>query len=269
VHLTFKEVRSKQKIQFAFMNIGYSVDSGDKRADAYFHSVQTECMQFTVTNEFGDQTTNLLLFSLEKLQKDGFLVRIHDLRHIVTEEFFLISKSNGIYSKQPRSKCKDMVFKEDFRAMVQGLTFQTDSTAFNYSKSPLLLELRKDLALKDRSRQDQTPGMEATELMPHREQATVSKKVDWVKQALSRVDPQREQLNSESLLLQGHPRYSNTMPLDQRGSLLFRDFFIVRCHFEGQEETESESLISLYQNMEVLNVEVFLYKDQEKMSIAS
>ena len=61
--------------------------------------------------------------------------------------------------------------------------------------------------------------------------------------------------------------------LQERGLLLYRDCIVVRCNFENDEqladETEQQSLISLYLKDDQVNIEVFLYNDAQKMSITS
>ena len=55
----------------------------------------------------------------------------------------------------------------------------------------------------------------------------------------------------------------------EKGTLLYRNIFIVRCIFDGAEETSQESVITLYLKDMNVNIEVSLYKEQSKMSIAS
>ena len=55
----------------------------------------------------------------------------------------------------------------------------------------------------------------------------------------------------------------------EKGTLLYRNIFIVRCIFDGAEETSQESVIALYLKDMNVNIEVSLYKEQSKMSIAS
>ena len=65
----------------------------------------------------------MILVTCEKLQRDGLLVKVHDLKELASEEFFLVRKSNGQYSKLPKSAGLDLVIKEDFRNLIFDLTF--------------------------------------------------------------------------------------------------------------------------------------------------
>lgn len=56
----------------------------------------------------------------------------------------------------------------------------------------------------------------------------------------------------------------------ERGELLYRNIFRIRCWFQASEETELDSLISFYTKKEgLMTVEVFIHTLEHKMSIAS
>ena len=55
----------------------------------------------------------------------------------------------------------------------------------------------------------------------------------------------------------------------EKGILLYRNIFTVRCIFNGSEEAPQESVITLYLKDHNVNIQVSLYKEQSKMSIAS
>ncbi len=56
----------------------------------------------------------------------------------------------------------------------------------------------------------------------------------------------------------------------ERGELLYRNIFRIRCWFTSGNESEVESLISFYQKKEgIMTVEVFIHNMEHKMSIAS
>ncbi len=53
---------------------------------------------------------------------------------------------------------------------------------------------------------------------------------------------------------------------------MYRNIFTVRCVFENKKEKEHQSLISFYEkkgDSSIISVEVFLYRETQKMSIAS
>lgn len=56
--------------------------------------------------------------------------------------------------------------------------------------------------------------------------------------------------------------------LQDRGLLLYRDSIMVRCQLESGSDFQ-EALISLHLKDGDVNIEVFLYKDTNKMSITS
>ena len=76
----------------------------------------------------------LILLSAEKINKDGFLIKMHDLRELASEEFFLVRKSNTQYTRLNRSAGLDLVVKEEFRNLVFDLTF-----AINIPSNQVLL----------------------------------------------------------------------------------------------------------------------------------
>jgi hypothetical protein len=77
--------------------------------------------------------------------------------------------------------------------------------------------------------------------------------------AIARFQTDPYQLPS-GVLLQKH----------DRGELLYRNVYTVRCVFEGQSESEHDALISFYVKKDLyISVEVFLFKETQKMSIAS
>jgi len=55
----------------------------------------------------------------------------------------------------------------------------------------------------------------------------------------------------------------------EKGTLLYRNVFPVRCIFDGAEETPLPSVITLYLKDQNVNIEVSLYNNDSKMSIAS
>jgi len=55
----------------------------------------------------------------------------------------------------------------------------------------------------------------------------------------------------------------------EKGDLLYRNIFMVRSIFEGGQETAQESVITLYLKDSYVNIQVSLYKEPSKMSIAS
>lgn len=63
------------------------------------------------------------MISAEKLKSDGFLIKMHDLKDLASEEFFLIRKTNGNFTRLNRSAGLDLIIKEDFRNMIFDLTF--------------------------------------------------------------------------------------------------------------------------------------------------
>jgi|LauGreDrversion4_2_1035121.scaffolds.fasta_scaffold07450_6 hypothetical protein len=79
--------------------------------------------------------------------------------------------------------------------------------------------------------------------------------------AIARIQTDQYSLPS-GVLLQKH----------ERGELLYRNIYTVRCCFDNNLEKEHESLISFYERKGEggsISVEVFLYQESQKMSIAS
>ena len=55
----------------------------------------------------------------------------------------------------------------------------------------------------------------------------------------------------------------------EKGLLLYRNVFMVRCIFNGGEEVAQESVVTLYLNDQMVNIEVSLYNEPSRMQIAS
>ena len=55
----------------------------------------------------------------------------------------------------------------------------------------------------------------------------------------------------------------------EKGTLLYRNIYAVRCVFNGQEPRPEDGVITLYLKDQSVNIEVSLYKELSKMSIAS
>lgn len=54
-----------------------------------------------------------------------------------------------------------------------------------------------------------------------------------------------------------------------KGSLLFRHVYYVRCNFDGAEMKCNESVISLYLRDRMILIEVVLFREPSQISIAS
>jgi len=55
----------------------------------------------------------------------------------------------------------------------------------------------------------------------------------------------------------------------EKGLLLYRNVFKVRCNFNDQQETAQDSVITLYLKDQMVNIEVSLYNEPSRMQIAS
>ena len=67
-----------------------------------------------------------VLISMEKVQKDGLFIKMHNLKDLESKEFFLVKKSNQAYSKLERHAGIDLIQREDFRSFVYDLTFASN-----------------------------------------------------------------------------------------------------------------------------------------------
>ena len=65
----------------------------------------------------------MVLISIEKVISEGLFIKIHDIKELLTEEFFLIKKSAGQYSRIARNQGGGFILKEDFRNLIYDLTF--------------------------------------------------------------------------------------------------------------------------------------------------
>lgn len=73
----------------------------------------------------------------------------------------------------------------------------------------------------------------------------------------------------------GVDAYDHAVNLDwrnisrEKGLLLYRNVFSVRCIFDGHDEAAKESVITLYLKDQMVNIEVSLYNEPSRMQIAS
>ena len=72
---------------------------------------------------------HLIMVCVERIQNDGFLVKLHDLKLITSEEFYLVRKSNGHLMRFNLSQNLQLMYQEDFRNLIFDLAFaqQTQS----------------------------------------------------------------------------------------------------------------------------------------------
>ena len=84
--------------------------------------VHTECLFL--------QKDHMILISVEKVQDEGLLVKMHDLLYLTSEEFYLVRKSNGHFTRLNAKLGEALEFKEDFRNLVVDLTFKAPVNEF-------------------------------------------------------------------------------------------------------------------------------------------
>ncbi len=128
---SFKEVVSQVSSKFCIYDSNAAVN----------YSVYTDCLAIPVCADFMPsgrefyQTDNknknlLVLLSVEKINRDGFYCKIHDINHqsTVTEEFFLYPKSNGTYHRlnKTNENLLSIVINNDLRPFLFELTFATN-----------------------------------------------------------------------------------------------------------------------------------------------
>eukprot|EP00347_Sterkiella_histriomuscorum_P013376 403364949 len=106
--ISFEEIISKVRLQMALFQQAY---------DGSF-LIHSECLKIS------DSKT--VLISIEKFQKDGMFVKIHNLKDLESKEFFLVKKSNSAYCKLEKNAGLDLIQKEDFRSLIYDLTFASN-----------------------------------------------------------------------------------------------------------------------------------------------
>jgi len=79
--------------------------------------LHTECLQLS--------PGHLLIICVEKIQNDGLFIKMHDLKNLAGEEFYLVRKTNGTFVRLNLSDGLALVHKEEFRNMVFDLAFST------------------------------------------------------------------------------------------------------------------------------------------------
>mmetsp|Transcript_9734 Transcript_9734/g.9456 ORF Transcript_9734/g.9456 Transcript_9734/m.9456 type:complete len:353 (+) Transcript_9734:1213-2271(+) len=243
--LKCEEVHSKEKVQVCFVNNKPVFDQVPSDFVIYSH-----CMKL--------KGTHVILLSVEKVVDEGVFMKIHDLKEFTSEEFFLIKKSSGQYSRLTLQQGGGFIIKEDFRNLIYDLTFsyqpqmpsgQVLATNVQYHKE--LHGMKGDgkefdldshlLVLPKRERNGKVALLKSLE--EQKDLRLAAKKVHRSKESAGQLE---------------------------KGQLLYRNSFMVRCQFDGKEETEQESLISFYINKkEDIAVEVFLFREASKLTIAT
>lgn len=106
---TFDDLTSLKKMKFSL----YQKDVIEQ------YVIHTECMKIAPEHH--------LLVSVEQIQQQGLLIRMHDILECKSESFCLLKKQNGQFSRLPEESTQDLIFKEDFRYFICELAAQTDS----------------------------------------------------------------------------------------------------------------------------------------------
>ena len=86
--------------------------------------IHSECLKFIDS----DEEPHMMLITFEKFQEDGFLIKLHDLKAPASEEFFIIRKSKGQYSRINRAAGIETLISngkehEELRNLLFDLTF--------------------------------------------------------------------------------------------------------------------------------------------------
>ena len=77
--------------------------------------MHSECIQI--------KQEHLVLVCVERIQNDGLLVKMHDLKLMTSDEFFLVRKSNGHLTRLNTNQNLALTYTEEFRNMVFELSF--------------------------------------------------------------------------------------------------------------------------------------------------
>lgn len=114
VIFTFEEIRTKDKCQVCMLETHLR--------DRYV--IHSECVKFKISEE----EEHMLILTFEKFQQDGLLIKMHDMKSAVSEEIFIVKKSNGQYAKLTRSAGIEAVLSngkehEQLRNLIFDLTF--------------------------------------------------------------------------------------------------------------------------------------------------
>ena len=105
---TFDDLTSLKKIKFSL----YQKDSDDH------YVIHSECMKI--------QDNHSILITIEYIQQQGLLIRMHDILECVTADFSLFRKQNGHFTPLGEESTLDLLVKEDFRNFIYELTYVVD-----------------------------------------------------------------------------------------------------------------------------------------------
>ncbi|CDW76064.1 UNKNOWN [Stylonychia lemnae] len=254
--LKFEENKTKSKAQVCFYNM---------KADKQF-IIYAETLKISEHQQ--------ILISCEKFQTDDFYVKIHDLKELASESFTLIKKANNKYHKLSRNASHDIMDKNEFRNHIYDLTFTTSIpsnhailASMDYLQEQQYMRgVEQNMQSSTLSHESQIDPLHSLMQPPQRKRVGPVKEIkgQCVQNSIINFSQTQHRIlesyqNVSTILLQKH----------ERGNLLYRNVYVVRCIFDSREEQEQQSIISFYQKRDAMQVEVYLYKDHQKMSIAS
>jgi hypothetical protein len=107
----FDDLTSLKKLKFSL----YAKAAADQ------YVVHSECMRITDGHH--------VLVSVEQIQQQGLLIKMHDLLECKAVGFSLLRKQNGQFSKLSDESTLDLLMKRDFRGFIYELTFVVDKQA--------------------------------------------------------------------------------------------------------------------------------------------
>lgn len=86
--------------------------------------IHSECVKIIINEE----ESHLMLVTFERIHNAGLLIKLHNLKAGASEEFFIMKKSNGLYSKLTRAAGLEVLLQngkehEELRNLVFDLTF--------------------------------------------------------------------------------------------------------------------------------------------------
>jgi hypothetical protein len=61
---------------------------------------------------------HIILVSVERIQNDGLLIKLHDTKFLASDQFYLIRKTNGHLTRVNLDATIDLIYEPEFRHMV-------------------------------------------------------------------------------------------------------------------------------------------------------
>lgn len=226
-----------------------------------------------------------------------------DLLECKAVTFSLLRKQNGQYTRLPDDSQVDIMMRQEFRNFIYELQLHANKQANenvirsyqflfrqevqNAKKSTRAMALENEQKKQVESKKrDSLVTKISGKALPRRKRALYASRILSFSQRAyykDRWSHMPTSAGADGRASHTSSKYSGLVDAEgeagnqfdwrdyagEKGALLFRNIYHVRCITDGSEPVPKESVITLYLKEQVVQMEVLLYNDPSKMSIAS